>query len=160
MAAMLAHNLKNRYRVKDWLIPNTCFRISDGTRSTMKKKKKKNQKEKKKKKKQQRSEANHIYLNAAHRSKFSRISLINTVPRGDQIQSLWVRNYGRQGMELSAEPCSRPASFVLVDFICLSRSLLSTAQLWPALYGPTVASFIRPNCGQLCMAQPWPACMA
>ena len=35
MVAMFAHNLKNSYRVKDRLVPNTCFKINDGTRSTM-----------------------------------------------------------------------------------------------------------------------------
>ena len=29
------------------------------------------------------------------------------------------------------------------------------AQLWPALYGPTLTNFVRPNCGHLSMAQLW-----
>ena len=30
-------------------------------------------------------------------------------------------------------------------------------QLWQALYGPTVAFFVWPMLGQLCMTQLWPA---
>ena len=64
------------------------------------------------------------------------------------------------------------ALFSLISYAsaaaCLARpncGQLCTAQLWPVLYGPTVASFVWPNrgqlawpkCGQLSMAQPSPA---
>ena len=36
-------------------------------------------------------------------------------------------------------------------------SLMSYGLAAACLYGPTVTSFVRPNCGQLCIVQLWPA---
>ena len=49
------------------------------------------------------SESNVIRLNAGLRLEVSCTPPVNTVPHGGQVESLWQRNYGRWGLELSAE---------------------------------------------------------
>ena len=51
------------------------------------------------------NKANYIHLNARiSRKTLSCIPPANTIHHGDQIESLWEHNNGRQGLELSVDP--------------------------------------------------------